>query len=115
MRDLQTRDPATVRQPDAVYHAAQNLIEREGRKPWRTGLREAANVSDTVPDHRHRIGVKFRDQDGGFRFVGLWFDQGVGPIDVVVKRNPGFDLEAHNTGVPCSVTLVYWSAESFLN
>src|SRR6185437_1148619 len=66
-----------------------------------------SNVTNSVPQHRHTIAVKLRDENVRRALVrGRWFDELVGPVDLQCERLRRSSLKRDEADVTTPVSLV---------
>lgn len=115
MWNFHSRNPTAVRQRNTIDNSTHNVKQNERRVPWFTAWREAADVTYLVTDQRHRVGLKFRNQNWRFRLRQFRFDKIVRPVECVVKRMGWIQLNADTSCVARTISFVNGAAKSFFN
>ena len=77
--------------------------------------RKSCNVSDTVAEHGHAVGMQLSHEDRCVGVGGGRLDKDVRPINLEVAPERRVHLEPHQAHVARSVALVHGPIEHILN
>src|ERR1051326_3683681 len=95
VRQLLTCNPVAAWQQNPIERTSHHVGQNERWMPGPASRREHTYVSDLVAQHRHRVRLKFSDQNRRLRSRRLRFNEYVGPVECVFERFFWPKLDAH--------------------
>src|SRR5687767_9722972 len=115
MGNLESRNPATIRQGNAIQLTARDVGQNERWVSRFTTWEKTADVANAITKHGHGVGLKFSNQNRRIRLRQFRFNQQMCPVYCVLKSIRWIQLNAHTPCITRPVSLVYRTAKCFFN